>query len=269
MSELYSVISKQDPEYLVADPTGARKIGVPVKPNIGVVHRGTILKRGEDGMFEPADAEGAVTTNYLVVTDEEVDTSVNQSIAEDVAAYESGILFRDKVFLKDDAEVTAEVELVLRKQNILLRGRADAEASFNNSLFGEKLRAIATSQEVASGVRAGELQDGVAIHTDSISGHLKWYSDGPALGFPDLTDGGNFVALHMERAEGEEATLEITPHASGTGAPKPFDESNDWIIRVTDPKHQIITIVRTKDENTATEVYSLAKLIYDPQPAKK
>lgn len=120
MSALYDTIGKSEPTVLLARP-GGELIAVGLKPEQGVLTAGTVIYRGADGTYEAADAEKAVTTEYLAVLGETVDTSANTSIAEDAKAYISGCFVNGVVALKDSAEVTAEVKVVLRKQGITFR----------------------------------------------------------------------------------------------------------------------------------------------------
>jgi len=130
---MYEVIGTNNPEYLLADPNGADLIAIPCKPGNGVIARGTIMYRGSDGMYLPATAAEAVDTNDLVVLDESVDTDANASIAEDARAYRAGRLIAGKVTLKDGAELTAAVQLALRKQGIVFDQMVSAE-TFNNEV---------------------------------------------------------------------------------------------------------------------------------------
>lgn len=117
---LFGTIGTSNPEYLLADPNGCHKIAIPCEPGNGTVKRGTIMYRKANGMFAPAAAANAVSTSYLAVLDETVDTDANLGIAEDAAAYQNGRLIAGKVTLASDGEVTAAIELVLRQQGITL-----------------------------------------------------------------------------------------------------------------------------------------------------
>lgn len=117
MSNLYGVIGESKPRYLLARP-GGEMISIPCKPNEGEIAAGTLVYRGADGMYAAADVEKAVTTEYLAVLGETVDTSANVEIAEDAPAYISGCFIDGKVTLKGGSPLTDEVKVVLRKQNI-------------------------------------------------------------------------------------------------------------------------------------------------------
>ena len=62
---MYEVIGANNPEYLLADPNGADLIAIPCKPGNGKINRGTVMYRGQDGMWLPATATEAVDTNSL------------------------------------------------------------------------------------------------------------------------------------------------------------------------------------------------------------
>lgn len=116
MSNLYGTIGESKPSYLLARP-GGELISIPCKPNEGEITIGTLMYRGSDGMYAAADAEKAVTTEYLAVLGETVDTSANAEIAEDAKAYIAGCFIDGKVTLKGGSPLTDEVKVVLRKQN--------------------------------------------------------------------------------------------------------------------------------------------------------
>ena len=116
---LYEVIGTNNPEYLLADPNGADLIAIPCKPGNGKINRGTVMYRGTDGMWMPASAAEAVDTNMLAVLDESVDTTASATVAEDARAFRAGRLIAGKVTLKDGAEMSAAVQLALRKQGIV------------------------------------------------------------------------------------------------------------------------------------------------------
>lgn len=131
--DMYKVIGQHKPDYLLADPQGAELIAIPLEPGNGTVKRGTIVYRKASGLFAPAAEAEAVTTNFLAVVDETVDTTLNATVAEDARAYRAGRLAKNKVTLAADAAVTPAVELVLRKQGIMLDVTTEAP-EFNNKI---------------------------------------------------------------------------------------------------------------------------------------
>lgn len=129
---MYEVIGTNNPEYLLADPNGADLIAIPCKPGNGVIQRGTVMYRGEDGMWLPAEAAEAVDTHFLAVLDESVDTNASGEVAEDARAFRAGRLIAGKVTLKGGAEMTSAVQLALRKQGIVFDQMAGNE-TFSNT----------------------------------------------------------------------------------------------------------------------------------------
>lgn len=133
---LYKKIGESNPTYLLSDPQGADKIAIPCKPGNGVVGRGTLMFREDNGMYSPAAAADIVATKSLVVLDETVDTDANANIAEDAAAYRAGRMIAGKVLLKDGSAPNAAAALVLRQQGIVLNHMMDTAPEFNNEVGG-------------------------------------------------------------------------------------------------------------------------------------
>lgn len=131
--EMYQVLGQNNPGYLLADPQGADVIAIPVEPGNGTVKRGTVMYRKPSGMYAPAAEAEAIAANFLVVIDEDVNTTLNANVAEDARAYRAGRLAKNKVFLTADAAITPAIELVLRAQGIMLDATTDSP-SFNNQL---------------------------------------------------------------------------------------------------------------------------------------
>lgn len=132
MSSMYETIGRYEPSYLLADPVGVQKTAIPCEPGNGVVERGTIMYRKENGMFAPAEAANATKDTYLTVLDETVDTSAVTGVAEDAVAYEHGRLIAGRVTLKDGGEVTSAIALALRQQGITLHQLSGAAPVFEN-----------------------------------------------------------------------------------------------------------------------------------------
>jgi len=124
---LYEVIGEKKPVNLLADAKNSDIIAVPMKPGNGVVKMGSLVYRGEDGQYLPADADAVVETNYLVVLNEDVDTDADETVAETAAAFRAGTFIDGCVVLKDDEEITAAMKVILRKQGIVFGQMVKAE----------------------------------------------------------------------------------------------------------------------------------------------
>lgn len=130
---MYEVIGTNNPEYLLADPQGADVIAIPVEPGNGVVARGTVMYRKTTGLYAPAAAAQATSSNFLAVLDESVDSNANMAVAEDARAYRGGRLIAKKVTLAAGAAVTAAIALILRQQGIVFDQADFSAADFDNS----------------------------------------------------------------------------------------------------------------------------------------
>ena len=130
---MFQTIGKWEPEYLLSDPAGAQVIAIPCAPGNGVIQRGQIMKRGDNGMYAPAAAADIVGTNYLVVVDEVVDTTANPTVAADARAYRAGRMIESKLLLTGGEKLTAAHKLTLRQQGILTDLMMEDAQEFNNS----------------------------------------------------------------------------------------------------------------------------------------
>lgn len=133
MSELYNVAGVSNPSALLADPTGAEKIAVSVKPGVGAIARGTVLYRN-GSLYEAADSAALIATNYLVVLDEAIDSPTEEKTAPVAAAYRAGRLIYGLVKLKDGTAVTAAQALILRNQGIVLDQMAETAPEVTNTI---------------------------------------------------------------------------------------------------------------------------------------
>lgn len=134
---MYTTIGKWEPSYLLSDPQGAQVISIPCAPGNGVIQRGQIMKRGDNGMYAPAAAADITNANSLVVVDEVVDTTADENIAADARAYRAGRMIESKLLLSGGGTLTAAHKLVLRQQGILTDVLMEDAAEFNNSTATE------------------------------------------------------------------------------------------------------------------------------------
>ncbi len=127
---MYEVIGTTKTTPLLAEPGGEELIAIPLATGNGVIARGTVMFRGSDKLYSPAAASDAVDTNYLVVLDEDANTSGEAVVT--ARAYRSGRLVDGAVVLKAGADVTDAIQLALRKQGIVLKPMV-AEAAETNT----------------------------------------------------------------------------------------------------------------------------------------
>lgn len=140
MSELYEVIGTSNYDQLLADPQGADVIAIPCKPGNGTVKRGTVMYREASGLYSPAASAQIVSTNQLVVLNEDVDTgsapaSGETAVAKDAAAYRAGRFVSGRVKLAADATLTDAHKVILRLQNIVF-DQMESTTTFDNTVTG-------------------------------------------------------------------------------------------------------------------------------------
>lgn len=140
MSELYEVIGTRNYDQLLADPQGADVIAIPCKPGNGTVKRGTVMYREASGLYSPAASAQIVSTNQLVVLNEDVDTgsapaSGETAVAKDAAAYRAGRFVSGRVKLAADAALTDAHKVILRLQNIVF-DQMESTTTFDNTVTG-------------------------------------------------------------------------------------------------------------------------------------
>jgi len=125
MPTMYKIIGRSDPTYLLEDPKDLDVIAVPMEMGNGIVPRGCVAYRKDTGFYAPATADDIVEDSYLVVLDQDVDTDVSETAHDDARAFRAARLIRDRVFLKDGAELTWAHAKIMRKQNLLLNPMMD------------------------------------------------------------------------------------------------------------------------------------------------
>ena len=104
---------------------------------------------------------------------------------------------------------------------------------------------------------ASDLQNGITVGTDSISGHLNYIEDYSSAFSGDLAS-GNYIALHAETdVEGTTIVVTVTE-------PSTLDSDGNVVLRIADKDTQTVTVTASKEDyNTATKVYTLSELTVD------
>lgn len=107
------------------------------------------------------------------------------------------------------------------------------------------------------GKEVGELQSGIYVHDDHITGTLKYVTDYTGFsGNPELQK-GNFLALKFEATEGSTTTVEVLGGHSG---PVTLDEDMNIVLRIENKYSQKIKVVTTKSGISITRIFGLGTL---------
>ena len=114
------------------------------------------------------------------------------------------------------------------------------------------------------GKSASDLQEGIVVGKNGVSGTLKYISDYSSAYGPGM-DSGNYIVLHYSTAEeGSTITCELV---GGTTDPVTLDPDGLNITRVTNKNTQTIKVVASKTGYTDTVKYiSLKGLTLTPAP---
>lgn len=137
MSELYDVIGKQEYANLLADPNGAEIISVPLEPGANTVKKGTVIYRGDKGLWAAASTTEMDGTKQLAVLNETVDTGAEKTgTAPEAAAFRSGRFIDGAVKDKSDAVIAEAEKIELRRQGIVFLEK-ESTAEFENKGAGE------------------------------------------------------------------------------------------------------------------------------------
>jgi hypothetical protein len=117
------------------------------------------------------------------------------------------------------------------------------------------VKAITDSSVDLFGLDCDDLQTGISVGADAITGTLKYVADYSSAFSGDLSS-GNFIALHCEVPEVEDATITVT-----VTDPVTLDEDGDVVLRIADKSTQTITVVASADGyEDVTKVFSLTGL---------
>lgn len=141
MSDLYNVIGKSEYDQLLSDPLNGDVISIPCKPGNGAIKRGTVMFRGENGLWEPATTAEVTVEKQLAVLNEAVDTGSAPGggetvTAEEAAAYRAGSFINGRVTLKDNEALTDANKVILRLQGIVF-DQMESTKTFDNKVSGE------------------------------------------------------------------------------------------------------------------------------------
>ena len=120
----------------------------------------------------------------------------------------------------------------------------DADISVSEDLFGKTV---------------SDLQSGVTVGANSISGTLKYVSDYSSA-YGSGEDSGNYLVLHAEVPDVEDVTI-TGEVVGGTHGPSTLDSDGICIFRITNKNSQKIRFVASKEGcETVTKVFTLKGL---------
>lgn len=102
-----------------------------------------------------------------------------------------------------------------------------------------------------------DLQDGVEVGDDSITGTLKYVTDYTGFSGDPALQSGNYLVIHCEVPDLEGATITVT-----VTNPSVLDEDGIIVLRIADHTTQTVTVVASADGyDSVTKTFSLSELV--------
>ena len=113
---------------------------------------------------------------------------------------------------------------------------------------------ISTSEDLF-GKTVSDLQSGITIGADSITGTLKYVSDYTGFSGDTALQSGNYLVLHSASSvDGAVITVKVTN-------PVTLDADGIAVLRIADKDTQTVTITANKEGyESTTKVYTLSGL---------
>ena len=101
-----------------------------------------------------------------------------------------------------------------------------------------------------------DLQSGVVVDDDVISGTLKYMTGYTGFSSKVEEQSGNYLVLKMATDDDNDViTVELTHGA--LGRPVTLDSDRNIVLRITNPRLQKIKVTATHDDETVTKTYHL------------
>lgn len=106
------------------------------------------------------------------------------------------------------------------------------------------------------GKTVSDLQSGISVGKNSITGTLKYIADYSSA-FQEELDSGNYLAIHAYVPDVEDATITVK-----VTNPVTLDEDGIAVLRIADKSSQTLTVVASKEGYPSiTREFSLSNLI--------
>lgn len=114
----------------------------------------------------------------------------------------------------------------------------DTNVSASEDLFGKVI---------------GDLQTGVTINEDSITGTLNYVTDYTGFSSDPEMQEGNYLVIHCTVTDSEPITVEVV---GGTSGPRTLDADGIIVLRIADNTTQTVRVI----SGSITKNYSLTGL---------
>ncbi len=109
---------------------------------------------------------------------------------------------------------------------------------------------------------ASDLQTGVAVEGDDITGTLRYVSDYTGFSSKVAEQSGNYLVLHVDTESEDDVYVEVV---NGTKGPVKLDEDRLIVLRIADKDTQGVKVT-TGD---LVKIYGLSELTVEPEPVEE
>ena len=113
------------------------------------------------------------------------------------------------------------------------------------------------------GYTVDDLQEDILVTNKSIHGTLKFIDDYSAAGFVGDESSGNFIALHCEVPNVEDATITVEV-VNGVHGPTTLGDDGLVVARIADKSSQKIKVVASKEGyDSVIKTFALDQLVVE------
>jgi len=109
------------------------------------------------------------------------------------------------------------------------------------------------------GKKASDLQEGIAVSDDAITGTLKYVTDYTGFSGRSSEQQGNYIAIHAE-ADDNTATVKV-----GITKMSTLDEDGDIVLIVKNTSTPITVTAEAEGKDPVTKTFSIADLVLTPE----
>ena len=115
------------------------------------------------------------------------------------------------------------------------------------------------------GTLVSDLQTGVSVSGNAITGTLKYYDD-PASDIVKTWGAGNFLAVKFTNLDPSATSVKVglDPSYGGGLVEIITDPDKNGVFKITDKDNQVFKVVSTDGTKTTTDTYDLTGLVCNP-----
>lgn len=110
-----------------------------------------------------------------------------------------------------------------------------------------------------------ELQSGVTVSGDSISGTLHYVTDYTGFSGDPEEQSGNYLVLHCDMTEDPNDVITVELLHGTLGRPVTLDEDHNIVLKIGDTTQQQVRVVGVHEGESIVKTYSLSNLTLESE----